>query len=351
MNEFRDYLERYSMADRWSPRERSEILQMVYSTLRCAVRDGCDALAVTPEAVTWSRHGEPMGRASVTIGGVPYTPSYREMLRIVLARDAMVRGHVRPVSEGPVEAVYRLAAPAQTSVGSTAASPMPGGASGAGITPVYGVPRRAPSDTRGESAPGSERERSMPPPYELAVLLRASRAGLALLVNRGIARTDFWMAHADPAASYGLEDVGESGGDDAGALSADELLRQAALVLADCQRFVDRHPEALQDGLRVSRIGPSSTDPRNDYVYFTGQGLRDGDIVSVLPEQYAALARPGDRFLAVRLDPDAAYAETYAGVFVAVVRQGTAMAAILALTNMLTSLAGGESPVPSVRSP
>lgn len=85
----------------------NEILLSVYVALRAAVRDGCDLLVCTPLRLEWSRAGHTVDRLS--LGRVKPTMDFRQALSIVLEGDAIVRRHLHPVSEGPDEAIYRIA--------------------------------------------------------------------------------------------------------------------------------------------------------------------------------------------------------------------------------------------------
>jgi hypothetical protein len=114
MDELRRHLQ-HDPAAVFRPSELNHILLMVYNFLEAAVRDRCDMLRFTPHNITWSRGGLPVHQFQ--LGPAPRTTTFRAELERILARDAVVRRHLRLVAATPAEVTYRIAADGQPPAG------------------------------------------------------------------------------------------------------------------------------------------------------------------------------------------------------------------------------------------
>lgn len=150
------------------------------------------------------------------------------------------------------------------------------------------------------------------PAYDVATLERA-RHGVPLHLAHGLAITRGWVArvacgqHGDPDRDWGL----------AGAPAYQPPLpgHRAAMqaLLDDCQRWLDRHPDARQRALlRRRRDAAGAADLL--WLHDATGSFRIG----IDPANAALIAR-GDRLLAVR---------RYQRSYVLVVRAGTVMAVL-----------------------
>ena len=150
------------------------------------------------------------------------------------------------------------------------------------------------------------------PAYDLATLQRA-RYHWGLHVADGLAVTYHWVARAQPGvhAAAAADSHQVSYYRDPIPRASYRAARRA--LLEELQRYVDEHPTGI-----AASLAPDPAASADEMVWYAASstGLRVG-----IPAPCAALVDAGDRLLAVR-----AYGKPY----VAVVRGGTAVAAIQA---------------------
>ena len=107
MKELNEYLEQARLdVLPFSCEEINEPLLIVYNIIEWAVRDLCVVIEVSPKQVVWKQHidGESVGKLNTPI-------SFRPHFALIVARDTVIRSHLRLDEESAELTRYCIGAP------------------------------------------------------------------------------------------------------------------------------------------------------------------------------------------------------------------------------------------------
>jgi len=76
----------------FEPREMNEVIGAIYNIIQRAIRDESDTLTLTPVHFVWSRGKHIMGEFPIDL--VEPTVSFRDSLKMILDRDAVIQKHL-----------------------------------------------------------------------------------------------------------------------------------------------------------------------------------------------------------------------------------------------------------------
>lgn len=76
--------------------EQSEALMMIYNVFKWMLRDEATMLLITPNTFVWFKQKKEVGR--FTVGSLQPEPSFKELFKLILERDALVRASIKRYS-------------------------------------------------------------------------------------------------------------------------------------------------------------------------------------------------------------------------------------------------------------
>ena len=97
------------MFDPWQIFEASEIneiILMVYTVIKRAIRDAAEEITLSPAGFVWRKDQQLKG--TFKIHSLDWTMSFRDALSIVLERDKAVQAHLQVIVETAQKVSYRI---------------------------------------------------------------------------------------------------------------------------------------------------------------------------------------------------------------------------------------------------
>lgn len=289
------YLQRWRM-DSWPARERSELLQDVYIVLRNCVGEGGNTVIATANSLVCQCDGNVL--QVLQIPGI--VPDFRNMMRVIHSRDAMIGTYLRLDEDANESSTYRFISAGMEE-------------RGGGATPLSFRQYQLSRPARAPRAQWGLRDRA-PSPYSLATLWNTGLSPSDLIVRDGIAVADLWVARVQPAVTLGVAEaitnVAVRG------WHPDELLEGGQVALEDAQHFIDNHASVLARSLRIIE------DPSNaDAVGLSGHALAPDAIITVQASVFRALHEHADACIIARVNR---FGQSMPLVWI--LREGTVMA-------------------------
>lgn len=101
MDRFRNYLEKPKWRKYLKPEGYGEALLAVYRIVAAALHEGCRRITVTADAVQLGTAQDPQAGREFTFG-----VDLRDNFKRVIARDPMMRKHLKCVTEAPAHDAY-----------------------------------------------------------------------------------------------------------------------------------------------------------------------------------------------------------------------------------------------------